>query len=97
MTLTVDGAARLHIIVGDPIAQVKSPAGMDPGDAYPVDVTKLTSDMFVGCVITRPAVSPLIEAAREIGCKTSVGDDMYAAQQKLMLDVLLGYGAGARP
>uniref|UniRef100_UPI003CCFE80A hypothetical protein n=1 Tax=Stenotrophomonas maltophilia TaxID=40324 RepID=UPI003CCFE80A len=28
MTVTVDGATRLHIIVGDPIAQVKSPAGM---------------------------------------------------------------------
>jgi shikimate dehydrogenase len=28
MTVTVDGATRLHIIVGDPIAQVRSPAGM---------------------------------------------------------------------
>lgn len=28
MTQTLDGATRLHYIVGDPIAQVKSPAGV---------------------------------------------------------------------
>ena len=28
MTDSLNGAARLHFIVGDPIAQVKSPAGM---------------------------------------------------------------------
>jgi shikimate dehydrogenase len=32
MTLTnLDGATRLHVIVGDPIAQVKSPAGISAG------------------------------------------------------------------
>ena len=45
--------------------------------------------MFVGCVITSPAVSPVVEAARRVGCKTSVGRDMYEAQQQLMLDFLL--------
>ena len=66
-----------------------SPAGMRPGDPYPVDVARLRPDMFVGCVITSPAVSPVIEAARRVGCKTSVGRDMYEAQQQLMLDFLL--------
>jgi shikimate dehydrogenase len=28
MTLLLDGATRLHFIVGDPIAQVKSPGGV---------------------------------------------------------------------
>src|SRR6187455_2807045 len=28
MTMTLDGATRVHFIVGDPIAQVKSPAGV---------------------------------------------------------------------
>jgi shikimate dehydrogenase len=74
-----------------------TPAGMNPGDPYPVDVTRLTPDMFVGCVITKPAVSPLVTEARRIGCKTSVGGDMYAAEQKLMLDFLLGDRGGARP
>lgn len=66
-----------------------SPAGMQPDDPYPIKVTRLTPDMFVGCVITAPAVSPLVAAAREIGCRTSVGGDMYAAEQELMLDFLL--------
>ena len=51
---------------------------------------ELTPEMFVGCVITSPAVSPIVEEARQIGCKTSVGGDMYAAAQQLMLDFLLG-------
>ena len=66
-----------------------TPAGMKPGDPYPVDAARLTADMFVSCVITAPAVSPIVEAARRIGCKTSVGGDMYAAAQQLMLDFLL--------
>ena len=45
--------------------------------------------MFVGCAITSPPASPIVEAARKIGCKTSVGADMYAAAQQLMIDFLL--------
>ncbi|RYE71628.1 MAG: shikimate dehydrogenase, partial [Hyphomicrobiales bacterium] len=43
----------------------------------------------VGCVITVPVVSPLIEAARKRGCKTSTGSDMYQALQSAMVDFLL--------
>ena len=66
-----------------------SPAGMKPGDPYPVDPKKLKPSMFVGCAITSPPASPIVEAARKIGCKTSVGGDMYAAAQQLMIDFLL--------
>jgi shikimate dehydrogenase len=66
-----------------------TPAGMRPGDPLPIDAGRLTPEMFVGCVITAPAVSPIVETARRIGCKTSVGGDMYAAGQQLMLDFLL--------
>jgi shikimate dehydrogenase len=66
-----------------------SPAGMTAGDPFPVEPARLTPEMFVGCVITSPAVSPIVQAARRIGCKTSVGGDMYAAEQQLMLDFLL--------
>ena len=66
-----------------------SPAGMKPGDPYPVDPMKLKPSMFVGCAITSPPASPIVEAARKIGCKTSVGGDMYAAAQQLMIDFLL--------
>lgn len=66
-----------------------SPAGMKIDDPYPIDATCLKPDMFVGCVITSPAVSPIVQAARRIGCKTSVGGDMYAAAEQIMLDFLL--------
>lgn len=70
-----------------------TPAGMKAGDPLPVDVAKLTAGTFVGCVITAPAVSPLIEAARQRGCATSTGTDMYKALQSAMVDFLLN---GAR-
>jgi shikimate dehydrogenase len=55
----------------------------------PVEVAKLAPTTFVGCVITVPAVSPLIEAARRLGCPTSTGTDMYNALQASMIDFLL--------
>jgi shikimate dehydrogenase len=66
-----------------------TPAGMRPDDPFPVKVERLSPDTFVGCVITKPAVSPWVEAARKIGCRSSVGADMYAAVQALMLEFLL--------
>jgi len=66
-----------------------TPAGMKPGDPLPVDVTKLSPSTFVGCVITVPAISPLVEAARRIGCPTSTGTQMYQALQSAMVDFLL--------
>jgi len=66
-----------------------TPAGMKADDPLPIDITKLASTSFVGCVITAPAIPPLIEAAQRIGCPTSTGTDMYNALQGSMLDFLL--------
>lgn len=52
------GATRLYVIVGDPIAQVRLPAGMKDGDQFPVDVTRLAPSAYCGCVITKPEISP---------------------------------------
>jgi len=62
--------------------------GMREGDPLPVDVARLKPDTFVGDVITRPAVSPLVAAARRIGCATSTGTDMFAAVSGLIVDFL---------
>ena len=70
-----------------------SPAGMQPGDPYPVDPARLAPATFVGCVITAPEVSPIVAAARALGRNASTGIDMYNAAQKMMLDFLR---AGAR-
>jgi shikimate dehydrogenase len=66
-----------------------TPLGMKAGDPLPVDVSQLKSSTFVGCVITSPAVSPLVLVARSRGCPTSTGVEMYNALQDLMVDFLL--------
>jgi shikimate dehydrogenase len=42
---------------------------MKTDDPLPVDIEKLAPTSFVGCVITAPAVPPLIEAARRLGAR----------------------------
>jgi shikimate dehydrogenase len=66
-----------------------TPMGMKEGDPYPADVTKFDAAMFVGCVITAPAISPLISAARAQGCATVTGADMFARVRDLMVEFLL--------
>ena len=65
-----------------------TPAGMREGDALPFDGDKLTPNMFVGEVITQPAVSPLVARAREIGCGAITGVDMFVEVRDLMVDFL---------
>ena len=67
-----------------------TPAGMREGDPLPVEVAKLALSTYCGCVVTKPDVSPFIEAARKIGCLTATGTDMYQAQQGRIIDFLLG-------
>lgn len=87
-----------HISVGSPqprgfdIALNASPVGMQANDPLPIDSQGFTPSLFVGCVITAPAVPPLIAAARAIGCPTLTGADMFAQVRDLMLDFLLGSG-----
>lgn len=73
-----------------------TPVGMQASDPYPVRVEKLTPAMFVADVITSPAVTPMIAAAREVGCGTQVGGGMFSANQDMMLEVLLDAAALAR-
>jgi shikimate dehydrogenase len=66
-----------------------SPVGMQTSDPIPVDADKLQSSMFVGCVITAPAITPLIAAARAKGCATMTGAHMFGRVRDLMVDFLL--------
>ncbi|MDO8769800.1 MAG: ThiF family adenylyltransferase [Burkholderiaceae bacterium] len=67
-----------------------TPVGMKESDPYPLDTDKITSNMFVGCVITAPAITPLIAAARAKGCGTMTGAHMFGRVSDLMVDFLLG-------
>lgn len=62
-----------------------TPAGMREGDGLPIDVARLAPNVFVSDVVTKPAVPPLIEAARRIGCRNSTGIEMFEAETSLML------------
>ena len=66
-----------------------TPAGMRADDALPVDVTKLRPTMFVGDVVTVPEVTPLLAAARDLGCRTSTGVDMFKVVNGLMVDFFM--------
>jgi shikimate dehydrogenase len=74
---------------GFDIAVNASPIGMKETDPTPIDATKIHGDMFVGCVITAPAITPLIATARAKGCKTVTGADMFAQVRELMVQFLL--------
>ncbi|MEO8117994.1 MAG: ThiF family adenylyltransferase [Rhodoferax sp.] len=67
-----------------------TPVGMKEADPYPLDADKITANMFVGCVITAPAITPLIAAARAKGCGTMTGAHMFGRVSDLMVEFLLG-------
>jgi shikimate dehydrogenase len=87
------GLGQVSVGSSDPtgfdIAVNATPIGMRAGDPYPIDADKLRPEQFVGCVITAPAVPPLIAAARAKGCATSTGSDMFACVRDLMVQFLL--------
>ena len=88
------GTCRVVAGSSDPsgfdIAINATPIGMKEGDPYPIDVSSLKAEMFVGCVITAPAVPPLIAAARALGCNTLTGAEMFAQVKDLMVEFLMG-------
>jgi shikimate dehydrogenase len=67
-----------------------TPAGMREDDPLPVDAGRLSAGQFVADAITKPAISPLLVAARDLGCATMPGLGMFEAQAELLVDYLLG-------
>ncbi|MDR3531576.1 MAG: shikimate dehydrogenase [Rhodopila sp.] len=53
-----------------------TPLGMKPGDPLPVDISRISSDTFVGEVVMKEEFTPLLRAAMEKGCTVQVGTDM---------------------
>lgn len=74
---------------GVDVAINATPIGMREGDPHPIDSTRFTPQMFVGCVITAPAVPPMVQAARDAGCPTMTGADMFARVRDRMVSFLL--------
>jgi shikimate dehydrogenase len=81
---------------GYEIAINATPLGMRAGDPLPFPVDALTAATFVGDVVTIPEITPLIQAARASGCRTSTGTAMFLEVRDLLVDYLLS-PAGRSP
>ena len=57
--------------------------GLRAGDPSPLDVTRLVATQLVADVIPQPEITPLIAAARALGCATATGRDMHEGQARL--------------
>src|SRR5262249_42824864 len=57
-----------------------TPLGMTAKDPLPFDVSRLTRSTFVGEVVMKSEVPPLLAAARARGCPTQIGTDMLFEQ-----------------
>jgi shikimate dehydrogenase len=53
-----------------------TPLGMNDGDPLPVDVGRLAPGAYVGDVVLKTDITPLLRAAADKGCTIQVGSDM---------------------
>jgi shikimate dehydrogenase len=49
---------------------------MKADDPLPIDVARLAAKTFVGEVVMKQEITPLLKAARERGCRYQIGTDM---------------------
>ena len=61
-------------------------AGMEKGDPLPLDVARLGASTFVGEVVMKQEITPLLRAARDRGCPIQIGTDMLFEQIPLYLE-----------
>ncbi|HEX6794323.1 MAG TPA: NAD(P)-binding domain-containing protein [Casimicrobiaceae bacterium] len=57
-----------------------TPLGMRDGDPLPFDVSRLAPDTFVGEVVMKQEMTPLLRAAQARGCSFQIGTDMLFEQ-----------------
>ncbi len=72
-----------------------TPMGMAAGDPLPVPANLLDPSMFVGDVVAGHGITPLLQAARGIGCRTAGGVAMVEAGQQMMLEFFFPNAASA--
>lgn len=86
--------SRVVVGSGDPsgfdVMINATPLGMRPDDPLAFRLERLVPQQSVACVVTRPEVTPLIAAAREAGCVTVTGVEMFVAGEPLLIDAILG-------
>ena len=68
-----------------------TPLGMKAGDPLPFDISRIDKSTFVGEVVMKQEITPLLKAAQDIGCRTQVGTDMLFEQIPAYLE-FFGFG-----
>jgi shikimate dehydrogenase len=68
-----------------------TPLGMKAGDPLPFDVDRLGRETFVGEVVMKQEMTPLLKAAEARGCRFQVGTDMLFEQIPAYLE-FFGFG-----
>jgi shikimate dehydrogenase len=72
----IDVAVRGNDPAGYDLVVNATPLGMKAGDPLPFDVERLAASTFVGEVVMKQEITPLLAAARKKGCRYAVGTDM---------------------
>ena len=68
-----------------------TPLGMKDGDPLPFDVSQLAPSTFVGEVVMKREITPLLAAAKARGCQIQVGTDMLLEMIPAYLE-FFGFG-----
>ena len=68
-----------------------TPLGMKDDDPLPMDIDRIDPGTFVGEVVMKQEITPLLRAARERGCGIQIGTDMLFEQIPLYLE-FFGFG-----
>ncbi len=63
-----------------------TPLGMEPGDPLPIDVAQITPTMVVAEIVMKREITPMLDAARALGCRIVLGREMLQEQMSLYLD-----------
>jgi shikimate dehydrogenase len=66
--------AGYHLVVN------ATPMGMNADDPLPIDVSRLSSETFVGEVVMATEQTAFLSAAQAIGCRVQIGTDMLFEQ-----------------
>ncbi len=64
------------VVAGQDLVVNATPLGMKDGDPLPFDVGPLAPSTFVGEVVMKREITPLLAAAKARGCQIQVGTDM---------------------
>ena len=69
-----------------------TPLGMKDGDPLPFDVSRIAPSTFVGEVVMKQTITPLLAAAQARGCAIQVGTDMLYEMIPAYLE-FFGFGS----